>query len=393
MKRIITIMCILGLSALYMTSCVDPTHPEFEEGDPVILKTDSSVKVVKDKLTIYGTNLFREFKKGSTKASEPYNQTIYFVENVDFSQEWYTYDTSAVISAYVEIENSEIWSNNKIVVTIPDSTSINVEAICVSITYKPKDPEIDEIMSLSKYYPIKIRKTDEIETVAIPAGSFVMGSEFGNYDESPAHKVNLTKNMLFGKYEINQRIYTQVADTNPSKFVGDYLPVNNVTYEEAITFCNKLSELEGYTPVYDIKENSLEIIPDANGWRLPTEAEWEYSCRAGSDTDYPFTSEEDANKYAWYNLSSGFQPHSCGQLAPNDFGLYDMVGNVYEWCWDYKDAYSADEQTDPIGSVNGETHVLRGGSFIDGKFYLRSSNRKFSNDMTTVGFRILRYEE
>jgi formylglycine-generating enzyme required for sulfatase activity len=395
MRKILSILTVFSLIAV-VSSCVDPSTPAFEEGTPNIEKIDSDVKVVKDDLTIYGTNLYNKVKEGSS-LGEPLLHEVKFLEILNSEKKWYEKndaDTSnSLIIGTVSFEDAQIWTNEKIVCKIPDSISTKVNAIAVTYTYVGMDEELDiEDLPYSDSYPIEIRKTDFVEVMPITAGTFRMGSETGNPDESPAHNVTLTKNMIIGKYEVNQRLYKQVTDTNPSVYIGDFKPVNNVTFEEAISFCNKLSELEGYAPVYDINDTAVDIISDANGWRLPTEAEWEYCCNAGLDTEFPYPNGE-ADKYAWFNLNSGFQVHSCGQLEPNSWGLYDMIGNVYEWCWDYKDTYSNSDQTAPTGPSSGDTHVLRGGSFIDSEFYLRSSNRKFSKDSSTVGFRILRYEE
>jgi formylglycine-generating enzyme required for sulfatase activity len=218
----------------------------------------------------------------------------------------------------------------------------------------------------------------------------MMGSEYGNSDEAPAHEVTLTNDFIVSKYEITQRIFKQVLKTNPSTFIGEDLPVHNVSRVQALEFCNKLSELNGLDVYYDLSDmNNVQIIDTSNGWRLPTEAEWEYFCRAGSAGEYPIDDIENIGDYAFYNLNSGMQPHSVGSKQANAFGLYDVIGNVYEWCWDYSGMYSDTKQTNPTGPATGTEYVVRGGSFNDGIFYLRSSNRKVSND-AAIGLRIVR---
>jgi formylglycine-generating enzyme required for sulfatase activity len=176
-----------------------------------------------------------------------------------------------------------------------------------------------------------------------------MGSE-ANEDEMPVHRVTISKGFYLGVYPVTQTQWRGAMgnDNRPSAFTGDDFPVTRVTWHDCQVFCARLRELAG-KPV-----------------RLPSEAEWEYACRAGTTTDYYSGNGEEAlERVGWYKDNSGSQIKPVGQLAANAFGLFDMHGNVWEWCEDWYGDYSGDEQTDPIGATDGEGRVLRGGSFGD----------------------------
>jgi formylglycine-generating enzyme required for sulfatase activity len=163
---------------------------------------------------------------------------------------------------------------------------------------------------------------------------------------------------------------------------ADDRPVNRVTWYDAIDFCNRLSEREGLTPAYRRDRNNVSWDAATDGYRLLTEAEWEYACRAGTRTRYSFGDggyyDRNLGEYAWYsdNAGGGGAPHPVGTRKPNPWGLYDMHGNVWEWCWDWYGSYpSRTPQVDPMGPPAGEYRVLRGGSFLGRAVFLRSSVR------------------
>lgn len=190
----------------------------------------------------------------------------------------------------------------------------------------------------------------KLEMIAIPGGSFLMGSEDWS-DTKPIHRVTLSP-FHIGKFQVTQAQWQAVMKTNPSRFKGDTLPVENVSWDDASDFCRKLSEQTG-------KE-----------YRLPTEAEWEYACLAGSTGKYCFGDDKALLKdYAWYNENSGSKTHPVGEKLPNDWGLHDMHGNVWEWCQDwYDENYYAElskksEAANPQGPASGDYRVLRGGSW------------------------------
>ena len=230
-----------------------------------------------------------------------------------------------------------------------------------------------------------------IEMIGIAAGEFMMGSETGFGYEKPAHKVKITEAFSISKFEITQKIFQLVMNQNPSGVHADNLPVMNITFDEAILFCNRLSAIFGLDTVYQINGKNIIINSNANGYRLPTEAEWEYACRAGSASDYPGSGILD--DIGWYDGNSAYNPHPVGSKQPNAWGIFDMNGNVWEWCWDWYDGnyYANSPSTNPAGPSTGARHVIRGGSCVDGATFARSANRTFlSNDFTNCGLRIVK---
>ena len=192
--------------------------------------------------------------------------------------------------------------------------------------------------------------------------------------EKPAHEVTLTKPYYMGKYEVTQEQYQQVTGVNPSQFKGRDLPVEQVLWNEAREFCMKAGERTG-----------LNV-------RLPTEAEWEHACRAGTRTTY-YTgdAETDLDRAAWYFKNSGDTTHPVGQKVPNAWGVHDMHGNIQEWCADWDGSYNSETVTDPQGPSQGEFRVLRGGSWGGDPGYCRSADRSDDDPdrrLDNFGFRV-----
>ena len=210
----------------------------------------------------------------------------------------------------------------------------------------------------------------QIKLKLIPAGKFLMGSADADKDaldsEKPQHEVRITRPFYLGVHEVTQGQYQAVMGQNPSQFRGsDDLPVEGVSWLDAVRFCNKLSEREGLKPYYRIGGDAVTIA-GGDGYRLPTEAEWEYACRAGTTTRFSFGDDESAlDQYAWYSANSKDQTHPVGEKQPNAFGLYDMQGNVFEWCWDgyHADYYKQSPANDPQGPERAANRVIRGGSW------------------------------
>ncbi len=178
----------------------------------------------------------------------------------------------------------------------------------------------------------------------IPSGMFTMGA--GSYE----HQVTLTQAFKIGVHEVTQLQYEQVMGVNPSKFNGANNPVEMVSWEDAVEFCRRLSDLPAEKAA-------------GNVYRLPTEAEWEYACRAGSTTKFSFGDDEsDLGDYGWYGDNyDGGETHPVGDKQPNSWGLYDMHGNVEEWCQDWYGDYASVSVTDPSGVTSGSDRVSRGG--------------------------------
>jgi formylglycine-generating enzyme required for sulfatase activity len=203
-----------------------------------------------------------------------------------------------------------------------------------------------------------------VEFVLIPAGTFMMGSPDSDAeayeDETPAHRVTISQPFYLGQYAVTQGQWEAVMGTNPSEFTGDRnRPVEQVSWEDTQEFIRRLNTREG-----------------GARYRLPTEAEWEYACRAGSHIAYSFgNGPHQLDAYGWYEGNSGNQTHPVGQLAPNAWGLYDMHGNVWEWVQDWFGVYAPGPVTDPEGPTSGSDRVLRGGSWNGDASSCRSAYR------------------
>ena len=198
--------------------------------------------------------------------------------------------------------------------------------------------------------PATLTNSIGMKFVLIPAGEFLMGAADGDYNEQP-HRVRITRPFYLGMYEVTQAEYVLVMGTNPSHFkgAGDRLPVESVSWEDAQEFCRKLSRLPD--------EQRVSAV-----YRLPTEAEWEYACRAGTTSRVGFDeSRESSSDYAWSRANAGSRTHPVGQLKPNPWGLFDMHGNVREWCADWYDPkyYTSSPQDDPPGPARGSERVMR----------------------------------
>ena len=246
------------------------------------------------------------------------------------------------------------------------------------------------------------------EMVLIRGGSFTMGSPESEIrrekDETP-HLVAVG-DFYLDRYEVSQNEYQELTGFNPSNFRGGNLPVENVTWHEAVTYCNARSLKEGLIPAYEITgpENYRIVTWNrrANGYRLPTEAEWEYAARAG--TTGPFNTggnvtTDQANYYGTYPYDNhprgGYRSRTVpvGSLEANPWGLHEMHGNVWEWCWDWYDEYPVGEQSDPAGPSTGTYKINRGGGWNDFGRHLRSAYRAAHppvNRTFNLGFRLAR---
>ena len=223
--------------------------------------------------------------------------------------------------------------------------------------------------------PQTIKTPGGIEMVLLPAGSFRMGDPSGDDDERPVRTVQVNA-FLMDKYEVTQSEYEALIKKNPSRFKGPTLPVEQVDWYHAILYCNMRSRKEKLTPCYDPKTGACDDAAD--GYRLPTEAEWEYACRAGTTTAYFFGDDpRRLGDYAWYAENADKQTHSVGQKKPNPWGLYDMLGNVAEWCNDFyaETGYQHAGTDAPRGPASGDERVLRGGSWRTSADRCRSSAR------------------
>lgn len=248
------------------------------------------------------------------------------------------------------------------------------------------------------------KTTGGIDLVYISPGTFTMGKEDKGRDYNPPRSVAVSKGFWLGKYEITQKQYADITGENPcagSRYgEGDSLPVYNISWYDAVEFCNILSEHNGLKPYYiirgkdsdsdnksgnDVIRRKVKVNDNANGFRLPTEAQWEYACRAGTVTDFHWgkdSSWDGSGRYAWHMFNSGQKMYSKGRFwwvkyhkvrktgtrIPNRFGVHDMCGNVAEWCYDrYSPGYKAsDGNSDPLIDEGEYIYrVVRGGSILD----------------------------
>jgi formylglycine-generating enzyme required for sulfatase activity len=228
----------------------------------------------------------------------------------------------------------------------------------------------------------------------VEGGSFQMGSSSGGNNEKPVHTVTV-KSFYMGRTEVTQKEWAELMGNNPSYFKGDNLPVEMVSWHEAVEYCNRLSLKEGLAPAYRGGGNDITCDFTATGYRLPTEAEWEYAARGGNKDyiSYEYAGGNSVDAVAWYDGNSGNRTHPAGTKRPNSLGLYDMSGNVWEWCWDWYGSYSGGSQTNPAGASMGTGRVFRGGSWIHVAANVRSAYRGLStpsNRGNDLGFRLVR---
>lgn len=278
------------------------------------------------------------------------------------------------------------WEDDKIIVKFPFGASSGDLVVYI-------DGVASNAVSYNVYETI-------LQLVLIPKGEFMMGSEDGMWSQ-PVHKVKITYDFYMSETEITQAQWKEVfgSVSDPSKHKGDNRPVEQINWFRAVKFCNEMSAIEGFTPCYTIngEDNAAQVICDfgADGYRLPTEAEWEYACRAGTAGEFGGTGN--ISTMGW--TSDDFLNHTSevAQKQPNDWGLYDMHGNVYEWCWDGFDSFFYEEspETDPVKNADNDIPetVIRGGSYLESPSKCSSAARQGrgpTNYEHNIGFRVVR---
>jgi formylglycine-generating enzyme required for sulfatase activity len=243
--------------------------------------------------------------------------------------------------------------------------------------------------NIAKHYFPRIKMIEtitnriEMELVLIPPGSFRMGGdknlEQAEDHETPRHRVNITNTFYIGKYAVTQREWSEIMNHNPGEFKNETRPVERVSWNDVQGFIQKLNKKE-----------------ETDTYRLPTEAEWEYSARADTQNAYNFGPDINLlTQYVWYRKNSEGKTHPVGGLKPNPWGLHDMHGNVHEWCQDWFDRnyYSQSPSIDPSGPTSGLAKVLRGGDWSSDAWYCRCASRSLSSPdrrSSRVGFRLIR---
>jgi formylglycine-generating enzyme required for sulfatase activity len=257
---------------------------------------------------------------------------------------------------------------------------------CASASDEPVNPLVP-----GKDVTISLPDGVSLNMIWINSGSFTMGSpenELGRQASEVQHRVTLTKGYWLGKYEVTQAQYKAVTGSDPSSFKGADLPVEQVSWDDAMAFCKKLTEIE----------KAAGRLSKRYEYTLPTEAQWEYACRAGTttalnngrDLSDPMQSPE-MNPVGWYRPNSNTQTHPVGEKNPNAWGLYDMHGNVHEWCLDWSGDYPTSSVTDPEGPATGSSRVIRGGNWGLAARFCRSAARgggEPGNSNRSIGFRV-----
>lgn len=254
--------------------------------------------------------------------------------------------------------------------------------------------------------------------IKVDGGVFTMGSSGSENNESPVHEVSVRTFSIL-KTEVTQAQYKAVVGKNYSHFKGNKRPVEEVSWYDAIVFCNKLSLASGYNPAYSLNGetdpekwgtvpridassdskaiwNSIKCDFNANGYRLPTEAEWEYAAKGGKEADDAiYSGSSTVTNVAWNADAIDGETHTVGLKAPNCLGIYDMSGNVWEWCWDWYGNYNVNDSDNPLGASDGVTgrKIRRGGSIASDAVFCRNTNRASTAPEVRgvdLGFRIVR---
>ena len=263
------------------------------------------------------------------------------------------------------------------------------------------------------------------EMVAVRAGEFLMGSpagEAGRESDETQHEVRLTARFEIGATEVTQVLYDEIVGDNPSRYEGREQPVEQVSWCDAVAFCNRLSRREDLAEAYELprgfgsgmdrdacnaRAGDVGLVADSPGYRLPTEAQWEYAARAGTTDRFSWgdsPAEAVVKLYAWYDRNAEdtywTEPHAksegaqqVAKLGANAWGLHDTAGNVWEWCWDRHGDHPSSAVTDPTGPDRGADRVLRGGSWYSASDSLRAAHRRGAepgHSNSRVGFRVVR---
>jgi sulfatase modifying factor 1 len=229
--------------------------------------------------------------------------------------------------------------------------------------------------------PFEVVSKSGVEMVSLPGGEFLMGSDQGNADEAPAHKVKVSP-FVMDKYEVTQEMFAKAQLPNPSHWNENVKkPVERVRWRDAKQYCNERSILEGLKPCYNEKTADWDCDYSANGYRLPTEAEWEYACKAGVNAAYDFGQADKLRQFAWFSENASEQTHTAGQKKPNRWGIYDLYGNVSEWCEDvYSPTYYKESgpknPTGPSSPLKDVKRVMRGGSWKSSADMCRATFRQ-----------------
>ncbi len=368
----------LGITLFEMLTGTIPFHTDTESDYQVM---DQIIKApIPDPRTIYPhisdemvslmLKLTEKDKAKRIESIEKINELVNIKHEKQKKNEKLNYeksnDTKTQVPPVSDIKSSD--KSLKHVVTIFIILIISIFLI-VKLNTCAKEP-LDEIQNNT------VVKTDvtPVNMIKVEGGIFQMGSENGYDVEKPVHSVTLSS-FYMGKYQVTQKEWQAVMGTNPSYFKGDKRPVEQITWYQAVEFCNKLSQNEGLSPAYTINVTSVSCNWNADGYRLPTEAEWEFAARGGNQSKgYTYSGSNNLDEVGWYSSNSD-DTHEVGTKKANELGIYDMSGNVWEWCWDLYDSYTSSAQTNPRGATSGSRRVLRGGCWLGSADFCRVSFR------------------
>ncbi|MDA3844817.1 MAG: SUMF1/EgtB/PvdO family nonheme iron enzyme [Candidatus Kapabacteria bacterium] len=332
-----------------------------ESTDPILTALDKNTAMINDFIGVYGKNL------GAAQGAS----------FIDFNG--------------IQAVEYKSWSDKFILVKVPEGLTLGVCQVFVNVNGFETNTKEVEIVENTKPQPL-------FDMVLINSGSFEMGKE-GDEEASPVHTVTISNDYYMGIHEITQSIWKQIIKgSNPFvKYEGDNNPATYISWGSACYFCNMLSIREGYDECYTLSGTYPDITVSAcnfsaDGYRLPTEAEWEYACRAGTTGD--FSSNEATSTFAHTVATNPDKTlFPVGQLAPNPWGLYDMHGNAFEMCWDWMADYSAASVTDPKGPGSSYGKIRRGGSAFETADHAKSWKRAYVDAIGVedkVSFRVVR---
>ena len=326
----------------YVLTLLGSSQQQVQQSQTLTIRyTPSSATVLVDNKMVKGMN-------GVARTTLPVGQHSFVVACDGYESEEGTVKLKASVPSNIQITLTK---------EAPATQQSTVSQPAVA-----QQPVVQTPVTNSDNISIPVKNGISIDMVRVEAGTFIMGAtpEMKNpyHWEKPTHQVTLTNDYYIGKYEVTQALWQTVMDNNPSYFKGDNLPVENVSWDDCQEFISKLNRLTGKT------------------FRLPTEAEWEYAARGGKKSrGYQYSGSNNISDVAWYGANSGNKTHAVGSKQANELGIYDMSGNVWEWCHDLYDKYSSSSQTNPTGATSGSDRVGRGGMWIYAAGVCRSSYR------------------
>ncbi|MDA3797711.1 MAG: SUMF1/EgtB/PvdO family nonheme iron enzyme [Kiritimatiellae bacterium] len=267
-----------------------------------------------------------------------------------------------------------------------ESQNIPLENVKEILYYTPEDKQV--VISMQKKYAGKaLVNSEDMQMVYIVPGSFFIESKGEeNAKDVVKHKLTISKPFMISKYEVTQKQYQDVMSYNPSHFVSDNNPVEKVSWNDAVTFCKTLTN----------RERKSGKLPIGYEYRLPTEAEWEYVASCGDREKYKYSGSSELDLVGWFKNNSEDSTHPVGLKTPNDWNVYDMSGNVWEWCQDWHNEYPSEDLTDPKGASSGTTRVVRGGSWYNSSWFCGNAYRFWFNPSFkyfNLGFRVCLSEE